>query len=167
MPTEEENLHAILNSTSYILAEQDPKLLARRELRPVRMQLELLKPELALVEHNVTSTIVVFGGTRIAEPAEAKRRLELARAELAVDPTDRRLQRNVARAERLLEKSCYYDAAREFAAVRAARDDEVEAVDSEGSEEREDREIHDAEGDAHSSLVPLVTPVDPRIVSGL
>lgn len=115
MPTEEENLHAILNSTSYILAEQDPKLLARRELRPVRMQLELLKPELALVEHNVTSTIVVFGGTRIAEPAEAKRRLELARAELAVDPTDRRLQRNVARAERLLEKSCYYDAAREFA----------------------------------------------------
>jgi uncharacterized protein (TIGR00730 family) len=117
MPTEEENLQAILNSSSYVLAERDTELLARRELRPVRMQLELLKPELALIEQNITSTIVVFGGTRIAETAEATQRVELARAALLADPSDERLQRNVTRAERLLAKSSYYDAAREFARI--------------------------------------------------
>ena len=117
MPTEEENLRAILDSPSYVLAEQDTKLLARRELRPVRMQLELLKPELALAEQNIASTIVVFGGTRIAEETEATKRVELARAALAVDPSDLRRQRDVLRAERLLAKSSYYDAAREFAQI--------------------------------------------------
>ncbi|MBI2825416.1 MAG: TIGR00730 family Rossman fold protein [Planctomycetia bacterium] len=110
----ERNREAILASPSLVLAEQDTDFLARPELRPVRMQLELLKPEMALVEHEVRSTIVVFGGTRICERAEAEQNLRAAKAAAAAEPGNALLARAVARAERLLAKSGYYDAARRF-----------------------------------------------------
>jgi uncharacterized protein (TIGR00730 family) len=100
---------------NYLLAEEDTKLLKRPELRPVRLQLELLKPELILDEQNVDSTLVIFGGTQIVERPEAERRLAEARANLAADPTSSVQQRAVSRAERVLAKSHYYDEAREFA----------------------------------------------------
>ncbi len=52
-------------SPSYRLAFDDPDLLLRDELRPVRLQLELLKPELALQEQAIETTIVVFGSARV------------------------------------------------------------------------------------------------------
>jgi hypothetical protein len=115
MTTPEDNLEAILRSSSYVLAERDVELLARPELRPVRMQLELLKPELALEAERVASTIVVFGGTQIVERRAAEQRLAAARAALAQAPHDARCARQVARAERLLAKCRFYDEAREFA----------------------------------------------------
>jgi uncharacterized protein (TIGR00730 family) len=58
-------------SAAYKLAFADQDFLLREELRPVRLQLELLKPELELQEHGVESTIVVFGSARIqSENAE-------------------------------------------------------------------------------------------------
>ncbi|HET9232770.1 MAG TPA: hypothetical protein VFP10_01365, partial [Candidatus Eisenbacteria bacterium] len=66
------NFEAIMRSPSYILAEDDQALLKRDELRPIRLQLEYFKPELTLQEHNIRTTIVVFGSTRIIEPARAK-----------------------------------------------------------------------------------------------
>lgn len=114
-PKAEANLKAILASPSYVLAEQDVAFLARPELRPVRVQLELLKPELAFREQGVRSTIVLFGGTQVVERHEAQRRLEHARAQLAAHPEDPAARRAVARAERILAKCRYYDEAREFA----------------------------------------------------
>ena len=67
------NLQAILKSPSYRLADRDPDLLQKPELRPVRLQLELYKPELALETLNVRSTIVLFGGTQIVERHHAER----------------------------------------------------------------------------------------------
>ena len=55
-------------SPSYRLAYADQDFLLRDELRPVRLQLELLKPELALAEHRIDTTIVVFGSRRIPAP---------------------------------------------------------------------------------------------------
>ena len=80
MPDDERqrNLAAIMSSSSYVLAEQDTRMLAQRELRPVRLQLEFLKPELGLHEHNIESTIVVFGSTRIIERPAAEARLTAA-----------------------------------------------------------------------------------------
>ncbi|HJN07958.1 MAG TPA: prepilin peptidase [Pirellulaceae bacterium] len=115
-----ENLQAILNSPTYRLAELDTDFLQRDELRPVRMQLELLKPEMALEEQGVHSTIVAFGGTQIVEPEAAGSRLQDARQSLAVAPDDPALQRAVARAERVLAKAGYYDAAREFSKLVSA-----------------------------------------------
>lgn len=117
----EDNLQAILQSASYRLAEQDPALLARPELRPVRLQLELLKPEMTLSEHGIRSTVVVFGSTQIAERSRLECRLTEAKAALAADPESPACARDVSVAERLLEKSPYYDAAREFAKLIATR----------------------------------------------
>ena len=102
---------------NYLLAETDTAFLKRPELRPVRLQLELLKPDLLLEEHNIKSTLVVFGGTSIVEPAEAAQRLEAARAALAADADDAVKQRTLARAERVAAKAHYYDEAREFARI--------------------------------------------------
>ncbi len=110
-------IQAILDSPSYELAERDVGLLMMPELRPVRVQLELLKPELFLTEQQVRSTIVLFGGTQIVERAAAEERLRAAQAALAAKPGDPLLTRAVSVAERLLAKCHYYDAAREFAAI--------------------------------------------------
>jgi uncharacterized protein (TIGR00730 family) len=114
------NLQAIFDSPSYRLAEMDINFLARPELRPVRLQLELLKPEMAFIEHQVRSTIVLYGGTQVIERSAAEARVKAARAVLATSPHDKRVQREVARAERILAKSCYYDAAREFSRLVSA-----------------------------------------------
>ncbi|MCA0962494.1 TIGR00730 family Rossman fold protein [Salipiger bermudensis] len=55
---------------SYRLAFADEGFLCREELRPVRLQLELLKPQLLMDEHQIDSTVVLFGGARIPSPAE-------------------------------------------------------------------------------------------------
>jgi hypothetical protein len=79
----QQRLDAIRNSPSYCLAEKDANFLQRDELRPVRLQLELLKPELGLAAHGIQSTVVVFGGTQIVERTLAEERLAEARRALA------------------------------------------------------------------------------------
>jgi uncharacterized protein (TIGR00730 family) len=101
-------------SPAYCRADQDIEFLKRDELRPVRLQLELLKPELIQQEERIQSTIVVFGSARLVEPAEAKARLEKARAALAKKPKDRTRQRAVAMARQQLKLAPFYDEAREF-----------------------------------------------------
>jgi len=116
----QERLEAILASPSYCLAEEDVQLLQRDELRPARLQLELLKCELGLKNQKINSTIVVFGGTQVVEHGPALQRLRAAEAALAETPDDAERKRAVARAERIVAKSQYYDAAREFCHLVAA-----------------------------------------------
>jgi uncharacterized protein (TIGR00730 family) len=91
-------------SAAYKLAFQDTEFLLRPDLRPVRFQLELLKPELLMNEANIGSTFVFYGSARIPEPSKAD-------ALMASAQTD--WQRKVA--ERLKAKSHYYDVARALA----------------------------------------------------
>ena len=91
-------------SAAYKLAFQDNEFLLREDLRPVRFQLELLKPELLLDEAKIESMLVIYGSARIPEPAEADA-LEAA----ATDD----VQRNIAR--RLKAKAKYYEEARKLA----------------------------------------------------
>jgi hypothetical protein len=107
-------LEDLLQSPSYCRADQDVEFLQREELRPVRLQLELLKPELIQQEEGVRSTIVVFGSARLVEPAEAREKLKKAEAALAGKPKDRQLRRAVDVARRQLELAPFYDEAREF-----------------------------------------------------
>src|SRR5436190_18512964 len=58
-------------SEAYKLAFQDTDFLLRSDLRPVRFQLELLKPELLMNEANIGSTFVFYGSARIPEPSMA------------------------------------------------------------------------------------------------
>jgi uncharacterized protein (TIGR00730 family) len=55
-------------SPAFRLAFADPDFLGRDELRPVRLQLELLKPELSMGDLGITSTVVLFGGARVPAP---------------------------------------------------------------------------------------------------
>jgi len=110
-----ENMEAILGSPSNLLAIDDRSLLDKVEMRGVRMLLELNKAELALLSHAITSTVIVFGGTQIVDRSAAERRLADARRALTAAPDDKKLRRAVVRSERLLERSRYYDEAREFA----------------------------------------------------
>lgn len=110
-----QNLQAIMQSSSYRLAERDTDLLAQPELRPVRMQLELLKPEMAFARLGVASTIVVFGSTQIVDRAAAEQQLAHAEAALASAPADEFLARMVERRRAILAKCHYYDEARAFA----------------------------------------------------
>jgi len=109
------NMEAILGSPSNLQAIDDRALLDKVEMRGVRMLLELDKAELAFQAHAITSTVIVFGGTQIVERPAAERRLADARRALAAAPDDKKLKRAVSRSERLLERSRYYDEAREFA----------------------------------------------------
>jgi hypothetical protein len=107
-------VQAILNSSSYRRAENDSDFLAREDVRGVRLQIDYLKPELLLEEHEIHQTIVVFGSTRICELAAALRKVEALRASLSADPSNVGLERRLAIAERILANSHYYDMACEF-----------------------------------------------------
>jgi len=104
----------IMDSPSYRQADQDVAFLNRYETRGLRLQLDYSKPELLLEEHGVQHTIVVFGSTRIKEPAAARRRVAALRRAVEADPDDRQARHRLAVAERILSKSRYYDEAREF-----------------------------------------------------
>jgi len=101
-------------SASYQLAFQDPPFLLREELRPVRLQLEVLKPELILQEQHIESTVVVFGSARIPDPETAESKLVSAQAEYAKNNDDTLLAKKVAAARKALENSRYYDEARKL-----------------------------------------------------
>jgi hypothetical protein len=101
-------------SASYQLAFQDPDFLLRDELRPVRLQLEVLKPELILQEQHIESTVVVFGSSRIPDPETAESRLVSIQAEYSRKKDDSLLARKVALARKALENSRYYDEARKL-----------------------------------------------------
>lgn len=110
----DELIESLLHSPAYRRADKDLEFLKRDELRSVRLQLELLKPELLQDQEGIRSTIVVFGSARIQEPAEARKRLEQAEAALAERPNDPKRKHNAAVARRQLELSPFYDESREF-----------------------------------------------------
>jgi uncharacterized protein (TIGR00730 family) len=116
-PEAAQRVAAIRHSASYRQADRDVDFLDRDETRGVRLQIDYLKAELLLREHDVQRTIVVFGSTRLMPPAAAQRSLDALRAEQAARPDDAPLARRVAVAERMLENSRHYDEARELGRI--------------------------------------------------
>lgn len=98
-------------SPSYKLAFTDNAFLLRTELRPVRLQLELLKAELTQHDEGIDSTVVVFGSARTSAPPKAEKNLNAAKKALEASPDDSLLQKKARIAERLYEKSIYYNEA--------------------------------------------------------
>ena len=93
---------------AYKLAFADDEFMCRDELRPVRLQLELLKPELMLDEAGINSTIVLFGGARIPEPAK----------------------KETARTKTLADLSSFYDEAREFSRLMTLKSKESDGKEN-------------------------------------
>nr|WP_295464000.1 LOG family protein [Mesorhizobium sp.] len=85
-------------ASTYRLAWNDEDFLTRREMRAVRLQLELMKPELILTERGIRSTVILFGGARIPEPGGPAW-----------------AAKNETQEKNLKANSKYYDEARKFA----------------------------------------------------
>jgi uncharacterized protein (TIGR00730 family) len=113
-PRAPEWVRAIRESPTYRLAEQDVDFVARADIRGPRLEIEYLKADTILAEQHIDHTIVVFGSTRIPEPAAARRNVEALRGAVRADPDNGELLVRLATAERVLAKSHYYDVAREF-----------------------------------------------------
>lgn len=111
----EQRLKEIMDHPSYRLAYMDQDFIRSEELRPLRLELELLKPEIALDEMGIQSTIVVFGGTQVSPREEGEQMVADAKAALAKNPGDPQAERQMIRAERVLYKSRYYEECRDFA----------------------------------------------------
>lgn len=101
----------------YELAYRDDDFLARDELKPVRLQLELLKPELVMQEHEVSSTIVVFGSARVPAPEEVEERLASAERRVEENPDSEEARAELERARHRCELSGYYAEARRFGRI--------------------------------------------------
>ncbi|KFE36223.1 TIGR00730 family Rossman fold protein [Thioclava atlantica] len=113
-------LREIMGHPNYRQADEDIDFLNRDDMRATRLLLDYQKPETLLREHGVAHSIVVFGSTRIPEPAAAREHLEVLRARCEVCPEDADLHRQVRVAERVLAKSDYYEVAREFGRIVGA-----------------------------------------------
>jgi len=116
-----ERLRAIIESPTYRLAYEDLELLGQDDLRPLRLQLELLKPERILREQGVHSTVVVFGSARVSDATTAH--AQFAAASSAGNT------RQLAGARRRLEQSGYYEQARRFAHLISTRFQQQERRD--------------------------------------
>ena len=98
-------IDVLLNSSAYRKAYVDEEFIRQDACRPVRLQLELLKPEMILQDENIESTIVVFGSARTLCHDQAQAELDAAQAELAKSPDDADAQATVKKAEKRLEHS--------------------------------------------------------------
>ncbi len=115
------NRKSFPHDASYVKAYEDLDLLKHDIMRPIRMELEVLKPELYLKYFDIEETIVCFGSARIYEAKQAKKRIEKLEAQLAKNPKDQDVKNKLKEAKGLATLSKYYDTAREFAKIVAER----------------------------------------------
>lgn len=108
-------------SPSYKLSYMDTDFITRDELRPVRLQLELMKPELLQQEMGIKATVVVFGGSRVVDEATARRKLAEAESKAAENPRDPAYRQQVDIAKRLVSKAHYYEESRKLGKMLSTR----------------------------------------------
>jgi uncharacterized protein (TIGR00730 family) len=123
-----QRLQRILESPSYRLAQADIELLGEKDLRPLRLQLELLKPERVLAEQGVGSTIVVFGSARVTDSETARARLAALQEAATTSATPPTLQ-ELTFARHRVEQARYYEQARRFAQLVSCRFQQEERCD--------------------------------------
>ena len=140
-------------SESYRLAFDDQEFLLRDELRGVRLQLEIMKPEIIQQEFGINSTVVMFGGARIPDPATAAKRLQEKEMQAKREPLSEMAALRVSCARRVVAKSNYYEEARELARLiteSCLSDDDCDLIVSTGGGpgimEAANRGAHEAGG---------------------
>ncbi|WP_323785025.1 TIGR00730 family Rossman fold protein [Thalassovita sp.] len=116
-PTAPRLIATIMNSPEYRQADEDVEFLQGEATRGVRLQLDYLKAENLFREHGIAHSIVVFGSTRIAEPKAIREKVTALEALVAQNPGDHEAERDLRIARRLLDRSRYYDVAREFGQI--------------------------------------------------
>ena len=151
-------------SNAYKLAFQDNDFLLRDELRPTRLQLELLKPELILSEHQIKSTVVIFGSARTKDPDIARAHLAEVKARIAEEGMTEDLKAALNKARREVSQSRYYGEARKLAAMVSQHTEKDKLVvvtgGGPGIMEAANRGAHDV--GAQSIGLNIVLPFEQR-----
>lgn len=96
------------NWPAFQVAFTDTEFLLREELRPLRLQIEALKPEMIQQDQRIESTVVFFGSARVPEPKVAQEQLAIACQDAKDDPKNKVLKQRVRIARKICEKSHYY-----------------------------------------------------------
>lgn len=112
---------AQIESPAYRLAYDDEDFLLRDELRPVRLMLELTKPELLMQEHGVNQTVVIFGTARSTDLETAQKASAAIKEALAARPDDPELLTQLMAAEANERHAVYYEQARKLGALISQR----------------------------------------------
>jgi len=140
-------------SESYKLAFADAEFLLRDELQAVRLQLEMMKPEIIQQELGIDSTVVMFGGARIPDAETAAKKVAEEETQFKREPLSPMAEERLSCAKRVLAKSKYYDEARKLARLiteACLNNDDCDLVVSTGGGpgimEAANRGAHDAGG---------------------
>lgn len=112
---------AILHGSSYRLAYEDAEFLSHDDLRPLRLQLELLKPEHELRKQGINSTVVVFGSARILSQEEAQTRLAESETRTGTGETGPQQAEELTTPRCRLAQARHYEEARRFARMVSYR----------------------------------------------
>ena len=97
--------------------KEDEQFLYSDDARGIRLQLDYLKAETKMKEYGVNHTIVVFGSSRVIRFTKALKKLEKIKKKFKSDPNSDELLIELRSAERIVEKSHYYEEARKFGAL--------------------------------------------------
>ena len=116
-PNAKQLVDALKNSNSYKIAVEDPAFMESYDARGIRLELDYLKAELAMKTHGIENTIAVFGSARIQEYQTTRVKLSEIEKKLDADPTCTITRSRFSTAQRMLEKSVFYDDARRFGSL--------------------------------------------------
>lgn len=114
-------VQAIISGDAYHLAYEDKAFMASDELRPIRLQLELLKPEQELQRQNIKSTVVVYGSARTISHEQAQSELNALEERYASGALNKQQAQQLAKAKSRLAQSRYYEIARRFSHLISKR----------------------------------------------
>lgn len=114
-------IRAIQDGSAYRLAHEDLDFLTSNDLRPIRLHLEMVKPEQALREEGIGSTVVVFGSARIISHEQAQAEVAQIETRIAVGPSGPQQVHDPVAISRRLAHARYYEEARRFAHLVSSR----------------------------------------------
>lgn len=130
-------------SPAYKLGFADNELLLRDELRPVRLQLEFLKPDLIQEDRGVQLTVAVFGSARIPPPERAQADLREAEELAQLNPEDPLIARQLRVAQAMAKKARYYEEARRLGQLISETQLRTEDSPADGSADGSAPRMHD------------------------
>ena len=112
----------LMSSSAYRLAYDDLDFVLTDEMRPVRLMMELSKPEFSLIENNIDNTVVVFGSTRTLslnkeQMEKAQKALLCIQRKLEQEPTNHQHQQNLVSATCKIRQAGYHQQAQALAKI--------------------------------------------------
>ena len=123
--TEKNNLEKMVlklrNARAYKKAYGDIDFMSTPELRPLRLQLELLKPEVYLKKYGIKSTIVIFGSARLCSKEDGLANIKEWEKKVKKNPKNKEFRDKLEAARAIGKNYKYYDIARDFSRLASEK----------------------------------------------